>query len=274
MPKVLTQAQIDQFRDEGYAFPFDCLSAGEVAEARGRFEEYEREIGGNIHARLRVKAHLAFLWIGELARHPKILDAVEDLIGPDILLHLSTPWFKDARDGKYVSWHQDSAYYGLDPHDVITLWFAFTDSNPANGCVRVLPGTHKEPDFTHVETGAADNLLSRGQSIDGIDDAGAVDLVLKAGQFSMHHERLVHGSAPNTSDGRRLGMSFTFLPTRVRCVLPGRTATLMRGADTYGHWEYDPAPRHDRDPVCMAVLERAIRGYADPEVAQEAKRPG
>ena len=274
MPKVLTQAQIDQFWDDGYVFPFDCLTAAEAAEARRKLEAYEREIGGDINKKLRVKVHLSFLWLMELARHPKILDAVEDLIGPNILLYLSTLWFKDANDPSFVSWHQDSAYYGLDPHDVITLWLAFTDSTPENGCVKILPGTHKAPDFEHNETYAADNLLARGQTIEGIDDSNQVEMPLKAGQFSMHHERLVHGSAPNTTDDRRLGMSFTYLPTRVRCVLEGRTAVLVRGVDEEKHWAYDPEPRFDLDPVCMKVIEYWIKGYADPNVAQEAKRAG
>ncbi|MDE0057966.1 MAG: phytanoyl-CoA dioxygenase family protein, partial [Defluviicoccus sp.] len=89
------------------------------------------------------------------------------------LLYLSTLWFKDAGDGKRVSWHQDSAYYGLEPHDVVTLWLGFTDSNERNGCVQVIPGTHKEPDYVHVETYAADNLLARGQTIEEIDDSKA-----------------------------------------------------------------------------------------------------
>lgn len=274
MPKVLTQAQIDQFWDEGYVLPFDCLTTEEAAEARAKLEAYEREIGDDIHRHLRVKVHLSFMWLNALAQNPKILDAVEDLIGPDILLYLSTLWFKDARDPRFVSWHQDSAYYGLDPHDVITLWFAFTDANPGNGCVKVLPGTHKMPDFMHNETYHQDNLLARGQTIEEIDASNAVDLELKAGQFSMHHERMVHGSEANNSDDRRLGMSFTFLPTRVRCNIPGRTATLVRGTDTYGYWGPDPVPRHDLDPVCMEKIRIGILEYADPDIPQEATQAG
>ena len=274
MAGTLTQAQIDRFWNDGYAFPFDCLSAGEAAEARAKLEAYERTLDDDIHKHLRIKVHLSFLWLWELAHHPKILDAVEDLVGPDILLYLSTLWFKNARDGKYVSWHQDSAYYGLDPHDVVTLWLAFTDSNAGNGCVQVIPGSHKEPDRRHVETYAAGNLLARGQSIEGIDAAKAVKFELRAGQFSMHHERLIHGSEPNRSNDRRLGMSFTYLPTRVRCTLPGRSATLVRGADAYGHWARDPTPRRDLDPVCMEAMRRGIADYADPGIAQEAARAG
>ncbi len=274
MAKILTQAQIDQFWNQGYVLPFDCLTTEEARTVRAKIEAYESTVEGDASKHLRVKVHTAFLWLMDIARHPKILDAVEDLIGPNILLYLSTFWFKDAHDPRYVTWHQDSAYYGLDPHDVITLWLAFTDSNPANGCVRILPRTHLGEEFVHTETYAADNLLARGQSIDGIDESNAVDLELKAGQFSMHHERLVHGSAPNTSGDRRLGMSFTFLPTRVSCSLEGRTAMLVRGVDDYGHWGDDREPTRDLDPVCMAAIEYLKKEYANPTIIQAAKKAG
>ncbi len=274
MPKILTPAQIDQFWNDGYVLPFDCLTTEQALDARAKLEAYESEIDGDISKHLRVKVHTAFLWLMDIARHPKILDAVEDLIGPNILLYLSTFWFKDAHDPRYVSWHQDSAYYGLDPHDVITLWLAFTNSTPANGCVRILPRTHLGEEFVHNETYAADNLLARGQSIEGLDDSNAVDLELAAGQFSMHHERMVHGSAPNTSDDRRLGMSFTFLPTRVRCSLEGRTAMLVRGVDEFGYWGYDREPTRDLDPDCMEAIEYWKKEYANPTIIQAAKKAG
>ena len=272
MPRTLTSNQVDQFWNEGYVFPFDCLTAEEAAECRTRLEAYEATIDGPISAHLRIKVHLGFRWLWEIARHPKLLDAVEDLIGPDILLYLSTFWFKDARDRKFVSWHQDSAYYGLDPHDVITLWLAFTDATPENGCMRVLPGSHKWEDQQHVETYDPKNLLARGQSIEGLDDSTAVFMPLRAGQFSMHHERMLHSSPPNTSNDRRLGMSFTFLPTRTRCVLGRRTASLVRGTDRYGHWDYDPEPRSDLDPDCIEAIRYWKQAYADPDVIQESRR--
>ena len=274
MLKILTQAQVDQFWNEGYVLPFDCLIAEQARDVRTKLEAYESTVDGDISKYLRVKVHTAFPWLMDIARHPKILDAVEDLIGPDILLYLSTFWFKDAQDPRYVSWHQDSAYYGLYPHDVVTLWLAISDSSPASGCLRVLPRTHLGKEFVHTETYAADNLLARGQTIDEIDDSNAVDLELKAGQFSMHHERLVHGSAANNSDDRRLGMSFTFLPTRVRCSLEGRTALLVRGVDEFGYWGRDREPTCDLDPDCMEAIEYWIKEYANRTIVQEAKKAG
>ena len=272
MPNVLTQAQIDQFWNDGYVHAFDCLTADEARECRNKLEAYEATIDDKISKYVRIKCHLGFRWLWDITHHPKILDAVEDLIGPNILVYLSTFWFKDARDGKFVSWHQDSAYYGLDPHDVITLWLGFTDATSENGCMRVLPGSHKWPDQQHKETYDTDNLLARGQTIVGLDDSTAVEMPLKAGQFSMHHERMLHSSGPNLSDDRRLGISFTFLPTKTRCVIGRRTATLVRGVDEYNNWDYDPEPRTDLDPICMEEIQRWIKAYADPDVLQESKR--
>jgi chlorinating enzyme len=272
MGKALSDAQIRQFHDQGFVFPLSCLRPGEARQYRDRFETYERTIGESAHRRLRIKAHLAFPWLVELARHPRILDAVEDILGPDLLVYLSSLWFKNARDPSFVSWHQDSAYYGLEPHDEITAWVAFTDSTVENGCVRVLPGTHRGPDHRHVETYDPNNLLSRGQSIAGLDDRHAVDMVLRAGEFSIHHERLVHGSNTNVTADRRLGMSFIYIPTRVRSVVGRRPALLVRGRDTYGHWDPDPVPRFDLDPICLEHMERCIGGYTDRAVRQEAAR--
>lgn len=272
MTRVLTDAQIAQFEADGYLFPLDCLTPAEAANVRARFEAYERDIGDSAHKRLRIKSHLAFPWLLDVARHPKVLDAVEDLIGPDILIYLCTLWFKNANDPGFVSWHQDSAYYGLDPHDVVTMWIGITDSTRDKGCVRVLPGSHKGPDHTHVETYDPKNLLSRGQSIDGLDESKAVDMELAAGQFSLHHERLVHGSAPNTTGDRRMGMSVIYMPTYTRCLVGRRTALLARGTDRHGHWDPDPEPRYDLDPVCLDHLERCVEAYTDRSVRSEAER--
>ena len=272
MPKALTDAQIAQFEADGYVFPLDCLTVSEAAEIRAKFEAHERANGVGAYQHIRIKSHLAFPWLLDLARHPKILDAVEDLIGPNIMAYLCTLWFKDANDPRYVSWHQDSAYYGLDPHDVVTMWIGITDSTREKGCVRVLPRTHKGPDQSHVETYDPKNLLSRGQTIEGLDEREAVDMELAAGQFSLHHERLVHGSAPNTTNERRMGMSVIYMPTYTRCVVGRRTALLVRGSDTYDHWDPDPEPRFDLDPVCLEHVKRCTLAYTDKSVRSEAER--
>ena len=274
MGKILSAGQVAAFERDGYVFPVEAMSAADARALGRRIEDYEREAGVDATKQLRVKGHLVFPWLVGLARHPAILDAVEDLLGPDILVYLSTFWFKGAGDPSYVSWHQDSAYYGLDPHEEATVWFAFSDSTPESGCVRVIPGSHRGEELVHVETFDEDNLLSRGQTLEGTDDSGAVDLVLRAGQFSIHHERLIHGSEPNRSAWRRMGISFIYIPTRVRSSIGRRSALLVRGEDRYGHWDPDPEPRFDLDPVCVEAMDRSLAGYNDRAVVQEAAREG
>ena len=272
MGKALSRAQIEAFAREGFVAPVEGIGAERAAALRAMFEAYEAAHAVKATKTLRIKCHLVFPALVELARDPAILDAVEDLLGPDILVYLSSLWFKDAHDGAYVSWHQDSAYYGLDPHTEATVWLALSDSTPESGCVRVIPGSHRGAELVHNETYDPRNLLSRGQALSGIDEARAVDLVLRAGQFSIHHEKLIHGSEPNRADYRRMGMSFIYIPTHVRSSIGRRSAMLVRGMDRFGHWDPDPEPRFDLDPVCTAMMERWIAGYTDTAVVQEANR--
>lgn len=272
MPKILQSGQIDAFARDGFLFGFDAVSEPDARGLRTKLESYEDAIGAPASTRLRVKAHLGFPWMVELASNPRVLDVIEDLIGPNIRLYLSSLWAKGARDGTFVSWHQDSAYYGLEPHDEVTTWIALTPSNRTNGCVRVIPGSHDGPDFSHVETRDPANLLSRGQTIADIDDSRAVDMELRAGQFSVHHEKLVHGSDPNRSDNRRIGIAFMYVPTHVRSVIGRRASILVRGVDRFGYWDDDPAPRFDLDPVALAAMKRAQDAYRDPSLRSEAER--
>src|SRR5579863_2070051 len=231
MPKLLTKAQLRQFREDGYTAPFRAMSADDALACRRRIEAYERQAGHDANRTLKIKGHLAFPWLVELGRNPTVLDAVEDIIGPNILLFGASIFAKNGRDPRYVSWHQDSAYFGLSPHEEVTAWVAFTDSNVANGCLRVLPRSHLGSDFRHVETHAKDNMLAKGQAIEGIDENQAVDLILSAGQFSLHHERTAHGSQPNRSHDRRIGFAFFYMPTHVCSTIGRRTASLVRGVD-------------------------------------------
>jgi len=270
VPKHLTAAQLSQFRREGYAFPLRAVSPGEAADYRARIEAYEAQVGHDANRTLKIKGNLAFPWLMELGRHPRILDAVEDLIGPNILLFGASIFAKNGRDPRYVSWHQDSAYFGLAPHEEVTAWVAFTESTVEKGCLKVMPRTHLGPDLYHVETHAKDNMLAKGQSIEGLDDNQAVCVELAAGEFSLHHERMAHASAPNRGTDRRIGFSFFYIPTHVRSTIGRRQATLVRGVDDYGHWDPDHVPRFDLDPLSMKQLSAAWGEYKDGEVRQAA----
>src|SRR3954469_16252057 len=145
MPKHLTDAQLAQFRSEGYVFPFRAVSAAHAAQYRARIEAYEAKAGHDANRTLKIKGNLAFPWLMDLGRNPLILDAVEDVIGPNILLFGASIFAKDGKDPRYVSWHQDSAYFGLTPHEEVTAWIGFTDSRRESGCLRVLPRSHLGP---------------------------------------------------------------------------------------------------------------------------------
>lgn len=268
MPKFLTDTQIRQFHDAGYVAPFRAMSRDDALACRRRIEAYEQAAGHDANQTLKIKGHLAFPWLVELGRNNSVLDAVEDLIGPDILLFTSTLWPKSGGDGRYVSWHQDSAYFGFDRHDEVTAWVALTNSSAENGCVRVMPGSHRGPDYQHEETLAKDNLLIRGQTIQGLDEAKAVRLELHPGQFSLHHERMAHSSQPNLSSGRRIGYALFYIPTYVKSTLGRRTALLVRGKDAYGNWDPDPVSQRDDDPAIDAFIRNTFHQYRDQEASE------
>lgn len=251
--KALTAAAIRQYQQQGYLAPVPALTPAEAAAVRARLEGYEASAGALLGP-LRHKPHLLFPWLNDLIRHPRILDAVEDVVGPDILCWSSSFFIKNGRDPGYVSWHQDSTYWGLEPPDIITAWVALSDSTLANGAMRVIPGTHTMDQVPHRDTFAADNLLTRGQEIMvEVDERQAVALELKAGEMSLHHVRLIHGSDPNPSNARRIGLAIRYIPTRVRQVVGGRDwASLVRGEDRFGHFEPEQRPAADMAPAAVA----------------------
>ena len=269
----LSEQQVAFFRSEGYLFPLPAYTTAEAAQFRARIEAFEASSGEEVNKRLKIKAHLAFPWICEIARHPAIVAAVQSLLGPDVLLFGCSAFAKNAHDDRFVSWHQDSAYYGLDPHEEVTVWLALSDSNSASGCVRVLPGSNTGPDLVHEETYDSQNLLSRGQSLRGIDDDAAVEMPLTPGQFSMHHERTAHDSRPNRSDDRRIGLAFFYMAANTRSTLGRRSAMLVAGEDKYGHWDRDPEPRFDLDPVAMHALDNIWAAYRSEDATPQAAQP-
>lgn len=269
MPKVLSEEQITFYRENGYLAPFDGIDPSDAAAMCGDLDAFERDEGMRA-SEIVVKGHLCFRRSFEFSRHPAILDVVEDLIGPNIYALSSRFWMKPGQDGSFVSWHQDSAYFGLEPNELVTVWLALTDSNLENGCVRVIPGTHVGQIYSHVETYDEKNLLARGQSIETIDDSNAADLVLKAGQFSCHHERIVHGSNANDTDAMRVGVAFFYFPAYVKSTMGRRPADLVRGVDVNDNWDLDPTPTEDRDQRILAHVIEAGKRYVDPQYRQEA----
>ena len=255
MPKLLTPAQIAQFREDGYVHPIRIMSEAKATALRERLEAFEASTGGPLKGDLRHKSHLLFGWLGDLVHHPVVLDAVEDLHGPDLFCWNSSFFIKEPRNPAFVSWHQDSTYWGLNKTEVVTAWIALSPSTKANGAMAVIPGTHRLNQIPHRDTFAKDNMLTRGQEVAvEVDESQAVTIELQPGEMSLHHVLLVHGSAPNPSDIRRVGFAARFIPTSVKQESGERdSATLVRGTDTFGHFEHEPRATRDLDPAFVAL---------------------
>ena len=261
--KLLTGELVKRYRDTGYLAPVRVLSTSEAANARARLEAFEAD-NGLLAGKLRQKSHLLFTWLNDLIRHERILDAVEDIIGPDILCWGTSFFIKEPHNPAYVSWHQDSTYWGLEPADIVTAWVALSNSTTDNCAMRVVPGSHTIAQVPHRDTFRPENLLSRGQEVMvDVDDAAADTLALSAGEMSLHHVRLIHGSEPNPSDQRRIGFAIRYLPTYVRQVAgPHDWATLVRGEDRYGNFELEQRPDADMSESAQAYHAAVVGGHA------------
>jgi non-heme Fe2+,alpha-ketoglutarate-dependent halogenase len=259
MPKKLSPAELAAYHRDGYHFPVRVFDADEARRYRQALEAHEARSGAPLQGKWRVKSHLLFTWADRIVHHPAILDAVEDVVGPNILCWTTNFFIKEPHSPGFVSWHQDAAYWGLEPEEVVTAWVALTPSNAVSGCMKVLPGSHLQAHIPHVDTFAENNLLTRGQEIAvEVDEARAVSIMLQPGEISLHDIKLVHGSAPNNSDDRRIGLAIRYLPTHVRQSKDRDSAMLVRGVDEHGHFDLEPRPRADLDADALRAHEAAV----------------
>jgi non-haem Fe2+, alpha-ketoglutarate-dependent halogenase len=259
MPKRLSTAALEAYSKDGYCFPVSVLSPDEVAHARNCLEKHEAKTGEPLQGNYRHKAHLLFTWVDALVHHPKILDAAEDVLGPNLLCWTTNFFIKEANSPGFVSWHQDAFYWGLNKDTVMTAWVALTPANLKNGCMKFLPGSQTQDHLQHVDTFHKDNLLSRGQEVAvKVDTDNTVDCILNPGEMSLHHVKLVHGSEPNRSNDRRIGLAIRYIPTDVRQMKVRDSATLVRGVDREGNFDHEPRPRHDLDENALAAHADAV----------------
>jgi len=263
MPKLLSDAAVRQFNDHGYYYPVPLLSAAEVADHRARLREFEAREGGRLAGGVRNKSHLFLKWLHELVCHPRLLDAVEDLIGPNILAYHAQWFIKEPHTPDFVSLHQDSAYWSLTSPQGVSGWIAFEDADADSGCMRVIPDTHKSA-LPHEDRRAPTNMLWRGQTVAAaLDESKAVEMPLRAGEMSLHHARIVHGSGSNRSGRRRIGYSIRYIPTNVGRKGPRDSAMLVRGVDDYGHFDLEPAPARDYEPAAVKLHADVNRRFMD-----------
>ncbi len=263
MPKRLTSEQVQFYRTNGYFSPVDALPREKAIEYRRRMEASEREHGPIRQDRKAYKPHLLFRWASELVREPAILDAVEDIIGPDILVYQLTIFPKEARDPGFVDWHQDATYFSLTPDEQIAAWVAVSDASVEAGCMEVIPGSQVLGQLPHEDRVSPHNLLSRGQTVAVPFDAERTEFMpLETGQLSLHHTHILHRSGPNNSSDRRIGFGISYIPAHCRCTSKIRvTASLVRGVDRYGHFDLEPEPRSDYDADARAVHSDALKRY-------------
>ena len=201
----------------------------------------------------RQKPYLLMKSAAEIARNPALLDAVEDLLGPDIMLWDGAYVIKEPRNTKYISWHQDLKYWGLDGEELVTAWVALSPSNPQSGCMKMLPGSHLEGEKPHHDTYGKNNILHRGQEMEmEVDEDKTVSIELQPGAASLHHGWIAHASPPNKSDDRRIGLSLQYLTPRMKQKKTERESVLpVRGQDRFNHFLLDPVCTNDFDPAMV-----------------------
>jgi non-heme Fe2+,alpha-ketoglutarate-dependent halogenase len=239
----LSSNQLKQYKDEGFVSPINIFSKDKAKEIRNQIEFIEKELPGELDKSGRYNAHLISPLLDEVTHNPKILDAVESLIGKNILVCGTTLFIKNSNEKGYVSYHQDAKYIGLEPHNWVTAWVALTDSNEENGCMKMWPGSHlviKD----HDEKFNKANLLTRGQTVENVPDNEVKSVELAAGQMSLHHPRIVHGSGVNKSNDRRIGFVIqSYIGTNVKQVLGKNSVQLARGIDKFHHHEIIERPK-------------------------------
>jgi hypothetical protein len=261
---ALRAEQVSQYQHEGYVSPVPVMPASEAAGLRKQLEAVEARQGGQLEAVQRSRAYLLFKWLDDLIRDARVLDPVEQLIGPDILCWSSIFWIKDAGSKSFVSWHQDNTYWGLSSRNVVTAWFAISEASVEAGCMKVMPGTHQGKTLAHEDTYDENNMLTRGQSIRGLDESRAAYMPLRSGEMSLHNYCLAHGSGPNLSLDRRIGVSMHFMPPGTKQVVGSwDCAALVRGEDRFGHFERTPVPARDFDPEAVAFHAKASKAMRD-----------
>jgi hypothetical protein len=251
---------VDRYHRDGYYAPIRVLSADEAHACRARLETWEATRGA-LRGDLRHRAHVFLVWLDELVRDARILDAVEAVLGENLLVWSSSFFIKDARDGARVPWHQDSRAFGGRAADVVTAWVALTDSTPENGALQAIPGSHRRGELVHALQPVPGNLLTRlPETALDVDAAAAASVLLRAGEMSLHHSSLVHGSPPNRTDDRRIGIAIRYVrPSAGRAIGRREPALLVRGVDAGGAFEPLPRPERDAAPEALARHAELMR---------------
>ena len=239
----LTEKQLDHYKNKGYVSPINVLTSTEAREIREEIERIEKDWPGALDGINRNYVHLISPKFNEICLNKNILNAVESIIGRNILICGTTLFIKNPNEKGFVSFHQDAKYIGLEPHNWVTAWVAVTDANEKNGCMRMLSGSHKDNLKHHEQKFDKNNLLTRGQTITDVPLDKTEPIILEAGQMSLHHPTIVHGSGLNNSNDRRIGFVIqSYIGTDVNQVIGKMYVQKARGEDKYNHHQYSKTP--------------------------------
>ena len=245
---VLDQADITRtYMQDGFVVPIDVLSQHEARILRTDLEDAEAELANDVEKLALLKAYPDRLLpsFDALTRNETLISAASAVLGPDLMVWSAGLFIKEANSPKIVSWHQDLTYWGLDDIAETTCWVALSKAHEKSGCMKFVPGSHKTKIVPHIDTYAEDNLLSRGQEIAvEVNEKDAVVAALDAGQASMHHGLLFHGSGPNTTDDRRIGSAIRYIKPSMKQATGDRPlVSLVRGQDNFGNFKIVDTPR-------------------------------
>ena len=239
----LNVKQLEDYDNHGFVSPIDVLTLEEATKIKEEIEYIEKKWPNELIGLGRNNVHYISPIFDQVCHNSKILDAVESIIGKDILVGGTTLFIKDPDKKGFVSWHQDAKYIGFEPHNWVTAWLAITDANEENGCMRMWSGSHKEKIKEHKDTFNENNLLTRGQTVQNVPLEDTTPNILKAGQLSLHHPMIVHGSGSNKSNTRRIGFVIqSYIGTNVDQVIGKVYVQQARGKDNFKYHEHTKRP--------------------------------
>tara|TARA_B100001996_G_scaffold118624_1_gene89834 strand:- start:301 stop:1134 length:834 start_codon:yes stop_codon:yes gene_type:complete len=262
----LTPEQHEQYKEKGFIAPLDALNKEEAEEVKNEIEFIEKKWPNELNGLGRNYVHLISPIFDKVVHNSKVLDAVESIIGKNILACGTTLFIKNPDEKGFVSFHQDAKYIGLEPHNWVTAWIAVTDVNEKNGCMRMWSGTHKNDLKNHVEKfdNNEGNLLTRGQTVENVPLEETEPVILKSGQMSLHHPRIVHGSGVNKSKERRIGFVIqSYIGSNVEQVLGKMYVQQARGEDSFNYHDHVERPK-----VTMGQNDNNVRKIANEELSK------
>ena len=259
----LSQAQIDRYWSDGFLFPIPVLGADETASLRTELETLEADWLDNglplpLNTYKRINAHCVIPLAHKIAADPRVLDVVEGLLSPDILIWSVEFFIKEPGTKAIVSMHQDLTYWGFGAVDQLcTAWIALSPATSQSGCMDFVTGSHKNPILPHDDTHDENNLLSRGQEIRvRVAPEDRVAAELQPGQMSLHHGLMIHGSGPNVSGDRRIAVAIRYCTPQIAQQVAAKDyAILARGADRTGNFINFTPPRAPFTAESLALYD-------------------